>query len=289
MFRKRVKKHFPPGTFIETPARIAAILQLCIAFTIFLSNAGYPFLGEIFHYKSQAILYNDVMGNGLTDTPEEQTRLSRNAARFAALPKQERENIIEKYRVLQSKGQTSFASKLSRSFQILIDQLSVYKQAWMILAVIIPILILLRIEGATYAAWLLPVLAVCYAFANGSPHSESQESKLFPSEEMIIKDYLKEPLSQNISEQQQQLQHGWQLYLIDKWAKQVPNANQEAFKLQVEEGEFAFNLARIKAVEKTPSFTQNEHILSLLLYVLWNLIFAWIVNKKQLMNKLKVV
>ena len=62
MFRKRTKKIYPPGTFIPTPARVCAIIQLCVAFTVLIWNMATPFAGELFNVKSKMILYHDVMG-----------------------------------------------------------------------------------------------------------------------------------------------------------------------------------------------------------------------------------
>jgi hypothetical protein len=289
MFRKRQKKYFPPGTFIPTPARIVAILQLCIVFTVILSSASYPFLGEIFHNKSQAMLYSDVMGNAsAVDAPEDKERLIRNVQRFDALPKKERTQIQNAYHDLQDSAKTPFFEKVSRSFSILAAQLPAFKQAWIFFSVAIALLLLLRIEGAVYAAWLLPIIALAYAWdnnAHGIQQKMSEEERLFPSEAVIVHDYLHEPLSSNILEQQKQLQEGWQLYLVDKWSGQKPSKDVLVFKQQIEEGEFKFNLARIKAREHesnvTGLFRQKEHVLTLLLYVLWNLFFAWTVNRKK--------
>jgi hypothetical protein len=289
MFRKRQKKYFAPGTFIPTPARIVAILQLCIAFTVILSSASYPFLGEIFHNKAQAMLYSDVMGNAsAVEAVEDKERLLRNAQRFDALPEQERTQIQNEYHELQNSAKTSFLEKISRSISILAAQLPAFKQAWIFFSVAIALLLLLRIEGAVYAAWLLPVIALAYAWDNnthGMQQSLSEEERLFPTEAIILHDYLEEPLSNNILEQQEQLQHGWQLYLVDKWSKQKPSKDALVFKQQIEEGEFKFNVARIKArkYENDVSvlFRQKEHVLTLLLYVLWNLFFAWTVNRKK--------
>lgn len=289
MFRKRQKKYFAPGTFIPTPARIVAILQLCIAFTVILSSASYPFLGEIFHNKAQAMLYSDVMGNvSAVDASEDKERLIRNAQRFDALPEKERVQIQKAYHDLQDNAKTTFFEKVSRSFSILAAQLPAFKQAWIFFSIAIALLLLLRIEGAVYAAWLLPVIALAYAWDNtthGLQQKMSEEERLFPSEAIIVRDYLNEPLSSNILEQQKQLQHGWQLYLIDKWNRQKPSKDVLVFKQQIEEGEFKFNLARIKAREFESNdsvlFRQKEHVLTLLLYVLWNLFFAWTVNRKK--------
>lgn len=287
MFRKRQKKTFPPGTFIPTPSRVAAILHLCLAFVVILSTASYPFLGELFTNKAKALLYHDVMGSSANENSSAETeRLSRNAHRFAALPAYERINIVEQYRELQETSQSSFLQKVERSFSILFAQLPAFKQVWIALSVVIPLLLLLRVEGSNYVVWLLPIVTLCYAYTNythGTQHTLSAEERLFPTEETIIHDYLQKPLSANILEQQQQLQHGWHLYLIEKWGKQTPSNDPNHFAQQVEEGEFAFNLARIHAsntVSIAP-YRQREHPLTLLIYLLWNGAFALIITLQK--------
>lgn len=283
MFRKRTKKVFPPGTFIPTPARIAAILQLCIAFTIILSNASYPFLGEIFSNKAQAYLYNDVMGNSAIEDEQNQARIKRNQERFESLSANEQMQIIEEYRVLQNHAQGSFFEKVGRSISILLTELPAFKLAWIIFSIAISIMLLMRIEGAQYAVWLLPIIVLAFAYdnySNGISQKMTAEEKLFPREEEIVSDYLKKPLSKNINEQQKQLEEGWKLYLVEKWNKQNPSDDAHIFQSQVEEGEFKFNLARVKSLEKKDSsaiFRHKEHPLTLIIYFLWNLFFATII------------
>ena len=70
MFKKpKKKRHFPPGTFIPTRARVLAILQLCIAFSVICYNMGTPFLGEVFDVREQQSLYQSIMNNHLFPYP----------------------------------------------------------------------------------------------------------------------------------------------------------------------------------------------------------------------------
>lgn len=290
MFRKkRPKKEFPPGTFIPTQARVAAIIQLCLAFVVLLSSISYPFLGEIFANKTEALLYSDIMGNTSAadaNSISERERLQRNGERFEAMEENARMQIVEHYHQLHAKAKTSFFEKIGSSFSILVSALPAFKQAWIIFSIVISILLLLRIEGANYAALLLPVIAFCYAYDNynfGVPRKSTAQEKLFPTEQVIVNDYLRKPLSSDIMEQQHQLQHGWHLYLIEKWARQRPSEDAKVFSQQVEDGEFAFNLARIGTLGKRANvdsiFKEREHFVMLLLYVLWNGFFAWTVNR----------
>lgn len=295
MFSKRKKIEFPPGTFIPTPARVMAILQLCIAFTVIISSMGYPFMGELFANKSRLLLYHTVMGGNISttlnsDTPRAQQYrqyLERNAERFEKLPFKQKSEIIQQHSALLANSHPSFLTKLGRSFHILAFELPALEQAWLLLSIIIPILVLKRVEGAARAAWLLPLLVLAYAIDNRwhSVNGDNpEEAKLFPSEQIIVQDYLKTPLSNNILEQEGQLRQGWKLYLIKEWAKEVPSQDKELFEKQAEEGEYAFDVARLEAnskdklLELTP-FQKQESLTLLFCYLLWNVSLAWCLNK----------
>lgn len=298
MFAKKRKRVFPPGTFIPTPARVLAIIQLCIAFTVILNAMSYPFMGELFENKSTKLVYDTVMGTNthvaeMISDPDKQAQYRhyqhRNAERFAKLPEMQREQILAQYQRLQANNNRTFFAKLMRSLHILFFEISPWKQAWMLLSIVVSLLLLKRYEGAAHAIWLLPFLALLYAINNQTHGIDgmSHEARLFPSEEVIVEKYLEKPLSHHILEQEEQLREGWQRYLVREWTPAEPSQTKETFALQVEEAEFAFGIARLEAIakdkksEKNASPFQKKESLSLLgIYVLWNLFLAWFVNKK---------
>lgn len=281
--------------FIPIPARVVAILQLCIAFTMILSNMGYPFMGELFANRSAQLIFDTVIGvnsekvAAASDSPralQYNRYQQRNAARFSQLSEAQKSYILEQYDALQAKNRASFFSKLKRSIHILIFEISPWEQAWLLLSIVVCILILMRVEGAVQAIWLLPLLASVYAIDNrlhGADVGMTHEASLFPSEQVIIENYLNEPLSGGITEQEEQLRKGWQLYLVREWAKVEPSQTVNIFEEQVEIGEFAFDLARLDAqikdrnVEASP-FRRKESVSLLALYLLWNLFLAGFVN-----------
>ena len=299
MFAKsRRKKEFPPGTFIPKPARIMAILQLCVAFTLVFWTCSLPFMGDLFTYKSKMLLYQDVMGDSallqkLDAAKAEQlkSKLERNSERFKQLPRHQRLKILEGYNSVQKLASASFFEKLQKSALIFLFGLPPIELAWLILAVAISILLLLKIEGASHAAWLLPIIVLAYAFDNqfyGKSSLPSPDEALFPSEQVIVNNYLREPLSSSIKAQHEQLAHGWQRYLIQEWAKQTPSENVNTFQGQAEAGEYAFNVARAEAmagVKEQSHFAAlraKESVIYLFIYFLWNFYFAWVVNRKKI-------
>lgn len=271
MFRKRIKKSFPDGTFIPTPARVCAIIQLCLAFSVLLWNASEPFIGEIFNVKSRMLLYEDVM-----DSSE----------RFKVLPEQKQEWLVQHYQSLQKQLQRSFWDKLKSVGELFFYRISPFELAWIILSIVISIMLLKRVDGASQAVWLLPILVACYAADTRLYTKEGQNSaeiRLFPSEKEIVENHLQSPLSDDIFEQQKQLIEGWKRYLIVKWAGQTPSEDKEVFDKQVEEGKFYFTLARIELRENEESSGTHSQsaIWQLILYFFWNVYFAytaWSIN-----------
>lgn len=294
MFRKRQKKIFPPGTFIPTPARVMAIIQLCLAFSVILWNASQPFMGELFELKSKQLLAYDVMGISsehlsgsmaeIAKTKKE--RLERNTARFQALPLAKQQTIANQSAQWQHELQRSFLDKLKRSFYGLAFGIPPFKQVWLLLSLVVPVLLLKRVEGARYVLWLLPLATMLYAVENRwhGISSNSVESQLFPKEQVLIRNYIEGPLRGNIFEQQSQLMHGWKHYLVTEWAKESPFSEPELFEEQAEKGEFAFNLARLAAkktderseeVDRVGRQRETQKPLSVLaVYLFWNLSFA---------------
>lgn len=268
MFRKRAKKTFPPGTFIPMPARLAAIVQLCLAFTLLAWQGSLPFMGELFATKYKLLVYQHLMGK----------KIEGHADRFAVLP--ERKQILEEYAFLQSDLDTPFLTKIKRAFKGMWD-LPLFEKAWIFFAILISIFLLKRVEGAAHIVWILPLLALAYAIENrlqGRPLEKTAEEQLFPSEALILQKYVGEPLKPSIVEQHEQLQRGWQIYLIKEWAKEEPSPDNQSFLKQVEKGDFAFNLARIQALKELPQHKPKQEPISLLaLYLFWNLSFCLIV------------
>jgi hypothetical protein len=276
MFCKRIKKEFPQEAFISTPARVMAILQLCLAFTVLAWQAGYPFMGELFHLKSKLLVYQYVMG----------TKNSSYAELFDRLPDEKKNEILGDYQTLQSQYGRPLTAKLLNSIERVFFGFSPFKLMWVIFSIILPILLLKKVEGASSAVWLIPLTTLFFIVDNrwyGVSSPSSKESVLFPSEEFIATHYLKHPLSQSVLEQKQQLKEGWELYLIEEWAREAPSLNETEFERQKAKGDFAFNLARLKYLKleaskeiKSKKIRESYYILAL--YLFWNLSFALVVR-----------
>jgi len=291
MFNKP-RKVFPPGTFLPAPQRVLAIFQLCLAFIAICVYAGHPFMGALFNQKAQLSLFENVMGT-LPEplTEQDRTQQQFNNNQFSQLSVGEKTAILAKYHQIQQIGNSSFLAKCQEACVLLIFKTPPFTKAWIFFSILLSILMLRKREGAAQAAWVLPILACAFAwdsYQNLDKQAISPEAKLFPSEQVVMRDYLKEPLSSSILEQHQQLKKGWNQYLIIEWAREIPSPFSTTHNLQVFKGEFAFNLARLKLQIQHPSSNSSflagavyNPLLIYLLYFWWNLFFAWFMNRNR--------
>jgi hypothetical protein len=262
-------KSIPASTFIPTPPRVMAIIQLCLSFTLLLCILGYPFMGQHYILKSRLLVFDSVIQTDL----------------FKALPMEKQNVMLQGREFIKSKMGNSFTTKVSSSLTKFATT-ALFKQAWIGFSIVIALLILLKAEGAVVAAWILPFLALIYTwdnYHNGWKQSTFPEEMLFPSEKLLIDKYLSGKLSSNIFNQREELIYGWHLYLIDEWAKEIPVTEPLLFKEQVARGEFAFNLKRASLISQIPldRKEKKESFLLLSLYIAWNSYFAWFVNRKK--------
>lgn len=268
----RKPKDFPPGTFIPVPQRLMAITQLCLAFSLLLWYGMQPFMGEHFALRSRMLIYEYVMGTSPSQKNSEIQK--KHANYFEKLP--EREKLLTDYQQLQTYAKRPFLQKLEGGIRGFIQQVPPFEQAWIYFSIVISIILLLKREGAKQAAWLLPLIAVAFAvdnIATGKRVTLPPDASLFPTEEVIVQNYLKEPLGTDLQTQKEQLERGWKLYLVDNWA---PNK---------EEAEYKFTVARLNLLHSQPlaewlnSYHEKLNPFVLLIYFLWNVAFACIVSR----------
>lgn len=272
MYAQKKKKDYPPGTFIPTPARLMAIAQLCLAFTAIFWTLGYPFMGRHFELKSKLVVFEHVISSPFFNKEVPQNQ-----------------EIIQEYDRLKQELEAPFFDKISISTRIFLYDIPLLEKVWMLLAVILSIMALKKQEGVKHAVWILPLLVLAYSINNhmhGTSPSRNEEAKLFPTEEILLKDYLREPLKEGITDQQIQLLKGWELYLVQEWAKELVSSNPEKFQQQIKRGDFAFSVARINSLFQTKEnyrsrFHAQQPMPLLIVYFCWNLLFAWVIWKRS--------
>lgn len=278
--------------------RIFAILQLCIVFTLIIWALSQSFLGTLYIFKSESMVYRYLMGeNGGGDGSPLGQKVARNEERFEKLPQTDKRLLREGLKNVEGRVSLTGFEKSKRAVEILLFRLPLFLRVWMVMALVVSLMLLLKVEVAGKLVWCLPLLACFYALdnrLNGISPTQINEA-FFPKEDVIVKEYLKEPLHGSVDEERKQLLKGWRIYLVKEWAHLVPSQDPDVFQAQAEEGEYAFHLARLKALRESRK-TQNrkihgdqlerelyeskESILMLCLYVIWNLCFALCVYKK---------
>lgn len=210
---------------------------------------------------------------------------------FTTLPTSKQAQLKESYAVLSKKvpGRSAYAL-MEDTFHLAVWGIPPFVKAWLLFSVMICLMLLFSIDGATSGAWILPVIVAVHAYFNlttAPPPYTSADLQLFPEEEVIWERYVTEKPSDDINEQRRQLLQGWRDYLIREWLKELPATDEEQMIAQSEQGEFAFNIARIELRENTPlpsaeqKLSEKKAPLLLFSYVMWNILFAVIIDRKQ--------
>lgn len=263
MFHKK-KKEYPPGTFIPTPKRVVAILQLCFAFTVMMGALLDPFLTEHYRVRSEEIFYQAVIGG------EGDGKAERNRERFGMMSQDFQDNVWKGYKDLFSRANRPWSQKAVEGVQALVT-MPLLVLLWMVLAIAISIMLLKKVEGAALAAWLLPFVVFCYGVEVWLGHGKmirEPDAHLFPSEQQLVAEYLTEPLSSGIHVQHQQLKTAWERYLVDHFGEDLESA------------EHAFNAERLKARMGAQTALASPSLWLMMGYFLWNLFFAFFVSTK---------
>lgn len=271
-----------PSSFLPFPQRILCILQLCIGFSTLLWFIFQPFMGEFYSIRSRMLVYEYGMGTSDVFKKEEPEISKKEEFHlwFEELPALKKETIRKDYEQLQFLLQRSFFEKLKEGVFRFFLEMSIFKIFWIVFSIILPILLLLKVEGAVAAVWILPLLTSCFIVDNlfyASQEKEAPDAVLFPSEKVIVSDYLKEPLHGSLLSQKQQLEEGWAMYLMDRWGSKE-NKNRE-------KAEFLFTINRLQLFhsqhpkEIVGHLNQKVSLFQIFLFLVWNFYFAWSMQK----------
>jgi len=192
-------------------------------------------------------------------------RPQRDSLRFKNLSETQRVKIERAYKNLEEHMGRSFSTKMRESFLALLFKVSPLTQIWLILSISLPIMLLRRSERAIPAVWLIPIVVLAFAVDNNW-HGQLPDERLatlFPREAQLASDL---PLSE-----------AWQYYIVQNWSAD----NGETFDRRLEVGEHAFRTAWLEIQLQTTPLGHNakRSLFVLLLYIIWNLIFAVVIWK----------
>lgn len=259
-------------------SRFLIILQLCFGFSMALYFLGYPFSAKLFKSKSDLLLIESILGQNHTlfsIDPEKAAALQSKAAirqaLFEALPPEKREEIQNKHLEIEQSLQQSMLEKST-----LLLKTPKLQLLWVFLAILLPILLLLRNKNALPYLWLFPLISLGFAWNNqnyGYDPLLLSEKILFPKEDQL--------LATTSSHSREDWEQAWNHYLITHFAKESPSENKDIFNAQAVKGEFFFNLARIDYIEGdlSGSFWEKRSLITLFIYFAWDLFFAYTVFK----------
>lgn len=248
--------------------KILIISHLCLAFAYLFWLLVQPYAKDLMIQKSQLSLYQMVM--------EKETH-------FQRLPSGDQLQLIEGYAAAQVKHSPSLFQVVGKQFFV---ETPPFALAWLFFSLVISILLLLRIDGSAFTTWLLPLIALVYAYSQYEIPPKTNDS-LFPSEEYVLTTYVQQ--GENTSRgERETLLLGWHRYLIREWAEELPSNDPLLLKEQLDKGLFAFNVARLKWILEgkgdevvLAGFRRPPSPLVIIGYFIWNLSFAWIINRKE--------
>ncbi len=200
-------------------------------------------------------------------------------ALYHALPIEEQHHLEKGF----AQFQTAPPSPYWTSVKNLLAMSSPYVLAWLFFSFFICLLLLFSIEGASYSTWILPLLVIGYGSTLYFSPPQRPDS-IFPSESYVIEHYA--PSSPHSSDHKKTLLSAWHHYLVSEWAHETPSLESETFQSQVEKGLFAFNTQRLSRLFEGKGgndlflgFSITPPLLFLVIYLGWNLFFAWTVRR----------
>lgn len=237
--------------------RVLIIIQLCFAFTYLFWMIFHPFLKEVVFQKSEAIVFEDVMGNEML---------------FASLPVEEQEEIRDGYEQQKHSNHGGYFANFS---------VSIFGLSWMILSLLICFFLLFNIEGAAACGWVLPMLILAWGYYLGTaPPTERPD--FFPSDDALAPYFVQA----SDKKDRTKLLDAWHSYLIVEKLHETPV--EERFDDQVQQGNFLFNLERVHWMidKKEGDVTMASSLfipsaLQFIFYIVWNFIFAWLINRRS--------
>lgn len=248
---------------IPKSARIVCIIQLCLAFTVLLWVFGTPFTDELYRNKKT--------------TAAIEWLTIENSEYYETLSPDKKSDLQHIYEKAHNGIQESFLQKLAKSFEELLLQTPITKQLWLLLAFILPFLVMKQIEGSREVFWVFPILALLYAWQVGP---QKNLHTLYPTESYLEQHYLSAPITGSITEQKEQLEKAWQSYIAAEWSKAEKNSSPNE--------KFANGLYHFIYETTILEWSQppiKPGILTLGSYVIWNLLAAFVVNRRKVQGK----
>lgn len=243
---------------MDRKRKVLIILHLCFAFSYLFWLGMQPFLRQVTATKAASLLIGSVVKN----------------ERFDQLPENQQLELL--------KGQEEIRKG---SFRPLVTKRHFVGAGiiWAILSILVCFFLLFYIEGASLAAWLLPLAVLVYAFSlNRDPPLLGEQ--LFPPESNLTERYI--TAGESFKNKQEEIAAAWNRYLIHEWANEEPSTNLVTHADQLDRAVFNFNVERASWVlAKRGEDATVAHLLFhppfvlLIAFFIWNLVFAWRISR----------
>jgi len=247
--------------------KIFLIVHFCLALSYLCWLFVQPYAKNVLLKKSELSLYQMVM---------EREKL------FEQLSPEDQATLIQGYATALQKKPHAWTEEIK---QVLLDT-PPFALAWLFFSLVICLLLFFQIEGAVFSVWLLPCIVLIYAYFLYETPKIHKES-LFPAEEYVLTTYMKTVENKAMGERERLLL-AWHRYLVVEWAHEPLSEDSKVFQEQLDKGLFAFNVARLKWILQgkgdeviLSGFTTPPSLLGVSCYFIWNLCFAWIINRKE--------
>lgn len=261
--------------------RVLVIANLSLLFFIISAKLLTPFSVNYLTMNQHMGLVRTIIGEGRGElTPEIQAKLERNRQRFAQLSSEERKGVEESYQKIIEGDQITFEKQFMQGVSDLAFDTALYFQAWLLLSLALGIFALLRIEGTAAINWSLPLLAallLLQAFYNLRDNPEDPWVNFFPSEQELM--------GEHKSYSRDRLEEAWKIFLIENYTEESPAQDLQSRSQQVEDGEFAFNLALLQHIEthsgKSNDFALIPPIISQVLLLAWSFFYALFLSREE--------
>lgn len=271
---RKTYPHPIQNAFIATPARVMAILNLCLTFTLFIWVLFWPFLGEMLNQKRQLFLFQSVIGEGelvartYSTQPEVMEKLRNHHVRFESLDTHEKSRLMDAYLQLCSSIEDRKASQqFKEGVEGLLLHSSPWFRAWLLLTLIATLMLLKKSQGAPYAIALLPLIVfIWFIESTQNVGSPNPVEALYPTEHYLMSTYGQDLSAKSILQQKEALEIAWERYLEAEWSSLG----------DAEDGEWHFQLAKLKTALSSKKDRETPSGVLLCLFFIWNASYAFV-------------
>jgi hypothetical protein len=261
--------------------RVLIILHLCLAFGILLYLLLFPFLGAHFSVRSDLLIVESAMGKSSlleaissSHPSSSSSDLSYKRESFPSLSIEDQKFLLETEAELHREMNLPFSKRAAR-FGTLFISIPLSLWAWLILSFYLSVRLLRGKCSASWAIWLLPLLASLYGLENSYRGKLSPLDQLIPRESVLLDEKTVDDMEglSWIEQEQARLKGAWKHFLVGHYGD--PEVEPEAKRVALAERNFQVAWVKLLPKDRFLPLQEKHSSLVLLLFIGWNLFFAW--------------